>query len=92
MGGTGHALSVKNTKEMIRELLAGERLTVPKQELVIEIILTELLDPPDEIRSAMVGAVESKHDASHIEGFRMMLRTYAELQYGLKIEHARYDK
>ena len=92
MGGSGHQLSVKSTKEMIRELLAAEGITHSKQQLICDILFTEALDPPDEIRAEMVSAVAGKFDATHIEQWRIMLRRYVELQYGVKLDHARYDK
>lgn len=87
IGGTGHALSVELTREMIRELLSAEGLSLREQKNHAKMLFEHMLTPPKKVARQMEGSVGGKFDMTPTELWRFMLRDYAEAQLGITLKH-----
>lgn len=90
--GTGHHLSVPETLALITEQLND--YVKPGNHTrrgAVNVILTEVIEPPDEIMLAMVRAVDELEDPSHMDVLRTMIGVYAKLQWGVDLKHGSGD-
>lgn len=91
--GVGHPLSSHETRALLLEQLSDfVKPGLPNKVWAADVILTEFIDPPDEILLKMVAAVEGLTDPSHMDIARTMAIVYAKLQWGLDLHHDHGDK
>lgn len=90
--GGGHALSPELTLVMIHELMAEFVPGNQSKRRIANILFTEVDQPPEEIRAAMLLAVEQYVIDDHMwEAFRVMFHTYAKLQWGIDLTNGSGD-